>query len=232
MKKIGIIVFIIAILVGVVFANLVSFGKSAGNIFSFSFGSRVKGSGVTATDARNATGFTGVDVGGVFQVEITAGKDYAVEVEADDNLLQYIKTEVDGDVLRVTTTERLKSHNAILVRVSAPDIDHVDASGASKVSLTGVNNSELTLDTSGASKVSLTGETGALKINVSGASKIDADTLKAENANVDASGASKVSVFVTGRLTSEASGASKIGYKGNPTSVDKNSSGASTIYQQ
>lgn len=232
MKKLGLIVFIIAILIGVVFANLFSFGRASGKFFNFSFGSGVKGSGVSASQIRNLNGFSGVDVGGVFHVEITAGRDFEVEVESDDNLLQFIKTEVSGGVLKISTNERIRSHTPLRVRISAPDIQNLDASGASKVTLTGIKNSKLTLDTSGASKIRLEGETAALTVDVSGASGVDAENLKAENADVDASGASHVSVFVTNRLISGASGASKIGYRGNPASIEKNSSGASTIYQK
>lgn len=232
MKKVGLIIFIVAILVGVVFANLFSFGRATGNIFNFSLGSSIKGSGVGGTEVRDVSDFSAVDIGGVFQVEITAGKDFSVEVSADENLLPYIRTEVDGNVLRIETTESLKSQNSMRVRITAPDIDHIDASGASKVSLSGVKNSALGIDTSGASKLKIEGETGAVKVQVSGASSIDAEALKARTADIDASGASNVSVFVTERLMSDASGASRISYSGNPTSVEKKSSGASSIHQK
>ena len=65
MKKLGIIIFIFALLVGVVFANLFSFGRVSGKLFNFSIGRSVKGSGVTASEVRNLSGFKGVDVGGV-----------------------------------------------------------------------------------------------------------------------------------------------------------------------
>ena len=232
MKKIGIAIFIAAIVIGVVFANLFSFGRASGQLFNFSFKSGIKGSGVATSEARAAADFTGVDVGGVFQVEITAGKDYSVSVDADDNLLQYIKTEVNGDVLHIETTERINSTTPIRVRIAAPDIESIAASGASKVSLAGVKNSFLNVDTSGASKVKIEGETSEVKVEVSGASSIDAESLKAKNASVDASGASSVSVFATERLVSDASGASKISYSGNPTSVEKRTSGASRIHQK
>lgn len=229
MKKLGIIIFIFALLVGVVFANLFSFGRASGKIFNFSLGTSIKGSGVSATDIRSTSGFTGVDVGGVFQVEIAAGKDFQVEIEADDNLLQYIRTEVHDGVLRISTSESVKSQNPMRVRIAAPSIENLQASGACKVNVSGLKNSEFGLDTSGASKVKLEGETSSLTVDVSGASNIDAAGLKSVSANVEASGASNVSLFVTNRLTSEASGASKITYAGNPSSVEKNSSGASKI---
>jgi hypothetical protein len=232
MKKIGLLIFIITILVGVVFANLFSFGRASGQLFNFSFSSGIKGSGVAATEAREINDFTGVDVGGVFQVEITAGKDFSVSVDADDNLLQYIKTEVNGDVLHIETTERINSTTPIRVHIAAPDIESLSTSGASKVALAGVRNSSLEVDTSGASKIKIEGQTGDLKVGVSGASSVDAGSLKAQSASVDASGAGSVSVFATERLVSEASGASNITYSGNPTNVEKKSSGASRIHQK
>lgn len=232
MKKIGILVFIVAIVVGVAVANVISFGKASGSIFTFSFNSGVRGSGVAASETRSTDEFTGVDVGGVFEVEITAGKEYSVQVQADDNLLPFIKTEVDSGVLHISTTQRVNSHSTLRVIVAAPDIDHLDISGVSKVTLSGVKNSELGIHTSGASKVKLDGETSELNIEVSGASSIDAEALKSKTATVDSSGASKVSVFATDRLNLEASGASKIQYSGNPASVEKESSGASSIRQK
>ena len=231
MKKLGIIIFVIALSLGVVFSNLFSFGKASARFFNFSFNA-VVGSGVAATESRDLDEFKGIDVGGVFQVEVTAGKDYGVVVEADDNLLQYVKTEVSGGVLRISSTERLKSSTPLRIRVSAPDIESIEGSGACKISVAELKSSELRVDTSGASKVNLAGEAASLTIGVSGASNVNAENLKAENATVDASGASKVEVFVTGRLVSEASGASKISYAGNPTSVTKDTSGAAKVSQR
>src|SRR5438105_3436193 len=86
MKKVGIIIFAGALVLGLVFSNLFTFGKAKEGLFNFSFFNGVRGSGNTITEKRNLTGFRAVDVGGIFKVEITAQKDFAVEVEADDNL--------------------------------------------------------------------------------------------------------------------------------------------------
>jgi hypothetical protein len=232
MKKFGFLIFIIAILVGVVFANLFSLGRVTGKVFDFSFVSSIKGSGVEGSEVRSARDFTAVDVGGVFEVEIVAGKEFGLGIRADDNLLQYISTEVHNGVLKIETTESIKSHNPIKVLVSAPNLESLRVSGAAKVSVQDIKNSAFEVDTSGASKISVTGETSSLKIDVSGASNIDAENLKTQTAAVEASGASKVNLLVTDRLTSSASGASRIVYTGNPSSVEKKTSGASSVRQK
>jgi hypothetical protein len=231
MKKFGILIFIIAIIVGVAFSSLFSFGRATGKLINFSVGSRISGSGVVGSQVRNVDGFHGIDASGVFQVEATAGKDFSVRVQADDNLLQYIRTEVEGGVLQIGTTAGIKSGNPLRVFVTAPDIESVEASGASNVSVTGITNSSLEIDASGNSKVKVDGETGEVNVDVSGSSAVDANALRADIATVDSSGASRVNVFAAKRLTSSASGASTVMYSGNPANVEKSSSGASRIVQ-
>jgi hypothetical protein len=234
MKKIGIIIFIIALFIGLIFANIFSFGKTSARFFNFKFsiGSE-KGSGNVAKETRNAMDFSQVDVdGGIFQVEITAQKDFAVEVEADDNLLPLIETEVRGNVLKIKSSKRIESRNPIIVRISAPNIEDLDASGASKVNLTNLSNENLQIHTSGASKVKVEGTTANLEIKVSGASKIEAENLQSENVSVKASGASNVSVSVSGDLKVNASGASNVSYSGTPKNLDRKTSGASNVRQK
>jgi hypothetical protein len=232
MKKIGFIVFAIAIVIGVSIASLFSWGKATGEVFNVSvnFGAE-KGSGTMAVENREVSDFSKIDVGGVFQVEIIAQSEFGVEVEGDDNLLQFVKTEVHNGTLEISMDKRVKTHNPLRVRISAPDITRLEASGASKVNLTNLKNSELAVDTSGASKINILGETGNLIVDVSGASQIDAGNLSALTANVDASGASHVNVNVANELIADASGACRITYSGSPK-VSKSTSGASSVSQK
>jgi hypothetical protein len=233
MKKIGFLVFIAAIIVGVTLASVVSWGKATADLFSLNLSFvRTRGNGNVQTETRDLSGFKAVDVSGVFQVEIVAQKNFGVQVEADENLLQYIETEVRDGVLEISTSKRIKSSNGLKVRISAPDIEDLQVSGVAKISVVNLKNSLFRLETSGASKVNLSGETDKLVIDVSGASNIDAENLRSRAANVDASGASKVSVFATDSLRSEASGASRVTYTGGATDVVKNANGASSVSER
>ena len=232
MKKIGFIVFAVAVVVGVTVASLFSWGKATESIVNFkvNFGAE-KGSGNVASERREVAEFSKIDVSHVFQVEVTAQSEFGVEVEADDNLLQFIKTEVRGDTLYIDLDQRVKTSNGMKIRISAPDIERVDASGASRVNISNLKNSELAVDTSGASKINVMGETGTLTVDVSGASQIDLGNLSAASANIDASGASFVNVNVANELIADASGASRITYAGSPK-IQKSTSGASSVSQK
>lgn len=230
MKKLGIIIFIAALCLGVIVSSLFSLGRTSAKLFDLSLNlDGTEGSGEMASDVRDLKGFKSIYVGGVFQVEITAQQDFTFEVEADDNLLPLITTKVVDGTLRIETEKRLKPSGPIRIRISAPDIERLDVSGVAKLTLNDLNNSRLTVDSSGASKITLSGETSELAIDISGATKVDADGLSAETASVNASGASHASVNVSEDLFAYASGASKIQYAGEPRNVKEKSSGASRV---
>ncbi len=228
MKKIAFLAFAGAVILGSVAASVTTFGKLKINGESLLFSRSVQGSGNIVTELREVSEFSQVSVGGVFKAEITAGKDFSVSVEADDNLLPLIETEVRGDTLKISTDSRLESARPIVVRVTAPNIAGVKASGAADVNLSGVQNRSLSLSLSGASKMTAAGNSDSVEATVSGASSLAAYDLTADLASVDTSGASRTYINASSRLFADASGASTILYKGSPE-VRRNSSGASTI---
>ncbi len=233
MKKLGFLIFIIAIIIGVGFAGFFSWGKAGAELFDFNFSiGRAKGSGNIVSETRDLRDFKAIEVGGVFHVEVVAQKDFSVQVEADDNLLEHIKTEVHNGVLEISTSRKMKSHNGLKIKITAPDIERLEVSGVAKISVADLKNAGLRINTSGASKINLSGETDKLIVEVSGASNIEAETLKTREAAVESSGASKVSVFATESLRADASGASRITYTGGATDVVKKTSGTSSVSQR
>ena len=223
MKKAGFIVFIAALLIGLVFAN----GCKSGVMKNF--GSGIRGSGTMKSETRNVSGFSKIEAGGALNIELTAQKDFNVVVEADDNLLPYIKTEVSGDTLKIFTDGKVSMQSKASVKISMPDVKVLNISGASDTSVSNVKTDALDLKASGASKIIINGEARDLRAEASGASGIDAEMLKVENASVEATGASSATISAANELKAEATGASSIYYTGNPRNVVPKSSGASSV---
>jgi hypothetical protein len=222
MKKFGLIICILALSVGLTFSTNCSFG-TINNL------SDVQGSGTSKTEKRNVTGFTKIDASGAVSVEVAVGNAFAVEVQADDNLLANIKTETSGDTLKIYSEDRISPKTQVLIKVSMPEIENFEVSGASSGNLTNVKADDLELKASGASKIKIVGTANKLSADATGASTIDAEGLQTGSAEVEASGASKASVAATDDLNIDASGASKIIYIGDPKNLKQNSSGASSI---
>ena len=232
MKKIGILLFIAAVAVGVVLARMFSFGSIPSlNLPKISFNSGVRGSGNLVAEKRNVTGFTKVDASGAFQVEVVAGKEFSVEVQGDDNLLPLVSTAVDGETLEIKTTRRVSTSNRMKVVISAPEINEIIASGASSFTVSGIENESISLDTGGASRIKVSGTAKNVNIDMGGASKVDASALDAENVSVEGGGASYAKVKASAELTADMGGASRLSYLGEPKVVNKKTSGVANIKQ-
>jgi len=189
----------------------------------------IKGSGNVKTESRNVSGFKEIKAENAVELEITVQKDFSLTIEADDNLLDQVRTEVSGNTLKISTRDSITSKNKIKVKVSLPDLTDLDLSGASTANVSGVKTDSLKLNANGASRIKIDGEVKSVDATASGASGVDAENLKTENAKANASGASHITVSPTGDLNAEASGASTVTYTVEPKSIKQNASGASTI---
>ena len=225
MKKIGFIVFLSALVIGTIFSARSSFRS-----FHISVGDRgIRGSGNTGNETRNVADFNKIQSGGAINVEVNAQSDFNVVVEGDDNLLQFVKTEISGDTLKIFTEEKINPKSKITVRISMPEIEGAEVSGASNAVISNVKSESLKLEASGASKITVDGAVTNLESEASGASGIDAGSLNVENADVEANGASKTVVSANNELKADASGASSIYYNGEPKNLVSKSSGASSV---
>lgn len=224
MKKLGFLFFIAALAIGVISAVNCSVGN-----FNLKNMSGVQGSGNAKQETRNVSGFKEIEASGAINTEIAVGKDFIVTVEADDNLLPQVKTEVKGETLKIYTENRFSSKTKITVRISMPELKKVDISGASTANITNVTGDSLEMQASGASRIKVDGQVKDFNVEASGASTIDASKLNAENADVDSNGASTITVAPSSDLKAEASGASTVYYTGDPKNIKQDSSGASTI---
>ena len=215
------------------------------------FGERKHGNGNVKSVTRQADHFNSVSVRSNINLHIKQDSAWSVRIEADENLLEFIETEVHDGMLEIKVAEsyELEPSRSINVFVTAPEFAVLKASGASDIQsdskitgsgtldidISGASNITLDLksprveaELSGASKATLRGETKDFSLRGSGASGFMCFELMAENTDVDVSGASNGDVFASVNLKADASGASNVRYKGSPT-VSSNTSGAGSV---
>ncbi len=196
--------------------------------------------------------FTGVKASSGVDVYLTQGDNAAVTVEADENLHEYIITEVKGDVLHVYTEANIRDATRERVYVTMKDINSIATSSAGNIyGETPVKSDELRLSASSAGDikldlharelkvnisssgdVTLTGETDELEADLSSAGDLNAYDLKAREADISVSSAGDADVYVTEKLTARASSAGDIHYKGDPKYVDGHTSSAGGIHRK
>lgn len=188
----------------------------------------VHGSGVRKTEKRDLPVFTSIEASGAFEIKVNCQQPASFEIEADDNLLPLVQTEVRDGVLRVTTTKGYSSSGGIVVRITTPDLVSVKSTGAGKFNISGVKNDNFEMQSTGAATMVASGQSKSLKIRSTGAGEIDAKDLRAKNAEANVTGAAGVDVYASDQLDVTVSGAGRVTYSGNPT-VNKRVSGAGQV---
>ena len=200
--------------------------------------------------------FQSLEIGHDFDVQIIKGNVCSITASGRADDLEKLDVQVEGNTLKFDLDASWswmgynKNHKKIKLLITLPRIKSAEFSGASHVNLRGFDDEEqmnitvsgashfagdsiqadkLVLELSGASHAKISGRIAKLDVELSGASHLDADALLARDADIEASGASHAQVNIQKSLQVEASGASKIEYKGNPMNLSKDVSGASTV---
>lgn len=187
-----------------------------------------RGSGTLVSEDRAVASFSGIEVSGALRAEIAPGA-LSVEVLFDDNLVDRLETVVRGSTLRVSCQNCSPTSGAV-IRLTAPELETIHVSGASRVTATDINAERLLLSVSGASRLEIDGEVNALEIDGSGASRVEGRNLLANRLEIGLSGASRAEVAVVERAEGDLSGASSLEIAGTEQpSVDVRTSGGSSV---
>jgi hypothetical protein len=178
-------------------------------------GTVVHGSGTAKSDQRDVSAYQHLAVEDALQVELTDRDVATLSVNGDDNLVQYITTDVESDGtlhVRVKDHVLLDSKTPLSIEVGRASVSDINVSGDSLVhSDLGITCDAVGLHASGSSKIDLGSVSGgSLAVEASGASHVCAHTVSTPKGTFDLSGASEV-LFDIGNvdtLTVSASGAS------------------------
>lgn len=196
----------------------------------------VEGNGVVKTETRPVGSFTGLEVSGGFNIILTQGSQESLKLEADENILPVLTSEVRNGVLQIKPSQGIRNAKSLKIYLTVRDLRSISLSGGMKVSSTNTLKSsvlkldlsggmninlalqvkELEADVSGGSKITLTGQAERARLEMSGAIKLAATELKTDYLTLNASGTSSLEVNAAKELNVDTSGIVKVAYKGTP----------------
>lgn len=215
--------------------------------------STVRGEGPVVTEERNTSHFSGLFVSSGIDVYLKQGNTESITVEAEQNLHEYIKTEIRDNVLHVFTSPNANIRfGTRKVYVTMQDISSVktssagDVTGMTPIQTTNlklstssagdikleVNASDIEVDISSAGNITLSGKANKLNADLSSAGDLEGYDLEVNEADISVSSAGGARVYVTDRLTARSSSAGDIYYAGNPEFVDTHSSSAGGVHKR
>lgn len=209
----------------------------------------VRGSGHVKTESRQVQGFDRVQVEGVGTLTIAPGSTDALTIQAEDNILPRLHSDVQGGMLKLgphgiaigpsqpirydLTVTRLREvvvTGAADAHATGLQADQLTlrVSGAGKIDAGRVATGDLTVDITGSGQVTASGQAARQTVTISGAGRYLAPDLASQQATVDVSGAGDCAVRVADHLSVNISGAGNVNYAGSPT-VEEHLSGAGKV---
>lgn len=217
---------------------------------------KIKGNGNLKTEKRTTAEYDEIKLQGSFDVELISGNEGQITIQAEENLLPFIKVEIEGNSLRVyeekgKNLQPSRGKN-VVITIPFEKINGVSLSGSGDIKtkdiiktesfsavLSGSGDLKLDIDTkdleatiSGSGNINLKGKSDNFSAKISGSGDIIADEIESKNTEVGISGSGDVKVFCTESLKVRVSGSGDVFYKGNPKSKDTKISGSGEIKKE
>ncbi len=218
----------------------------------FEPGETVLGNGNVIEEERDLADFDRLKVSSGIDVIIKQGSNVSLLVEADENLLEVIKTEVVDNTLKIYTSKNIrksKSKQVYLVYENLNSIKvsssgdvrgentletenlRIDLSSAGDLRLD-LKADELDCNISSAGDARLSGEVNSLTADLSSAGDLYAYELIANKVYVSCSSAGDARVFAKEELKARSSSAGSIYYMGDVDQIDSRTSSAGSVVRK
>lgn len=235
--------------------NILTLLLALGTIAATQAQKKIKGNGKVVTVERSTDDYDGVSVSGWFDVELVNGNEGTITIKGEENLMEYIITEVKEGKLVIKPKKGYYlspsnwKNGGIDITVPVEEISMVAMSGSGditgkkrleadefKTAMSGsgdisleVVSKTLKVAMSGSGDISLKGRTTDLEVAISGSGDVNAFDLEADNVEATVSGSADIKVTANKMIKARVSGSGDIYYKGNPSKIDSKASGSGDI---
>jgi hypothetical protein len=183
------------------------------------------------TETRNVSGFSAIEASSVFNITVNKSATESLVIEADENIMPYVRAEVKNGVLKLYLDNRKEINVKILkATIGIKELRKIKLSGACKLTSDDVFNIQsFNIQLSGACNLKLNIKSEELKLGTSGACNLDL-VVETQVAKFDASGASSLQLQLKAeKAVFDMSGACKADIKGKVDKADFGLSGACSV---
>jgi hypothetical protein len=180
--------------------------------------SATAGSGQLATQSRQVSGFTSVELAGVGELSIDQTGTESLTVSAEDNLLPLLTSEVEGDtlILGKKPNTRIVTTKPITYTLTMKDITGLAVSGSGTINAPKLTTAALRIEISGSGVITTAGNADDQSLQISGSGRYLADGLTSKTTTAEISGSGTANVVASNALDVKISGSGTLTYSGNP----------------
>lgn len=217
---------------------------------------RITGNGNTRTITRSTAEYEAIKCTGFMDFELIKGPEGRIEIQGEENLLEYIVTEVIDGQLVVKVKDQVSLNTGLRkgIKITIPfqDVNRISLTGSGdlwtrdmvsadvlEVLLSGSGDARIQVKTqdlksklSGSGDLTLRGSTINLEAGLTGSGDIDASELSSDNTNISVTGSGDASVVSHKALRAQVTGSGDIQYAGNPSSHHTKVTGSGSIHKR
>ena len=182
------------------------------------------------SEARDVSGFNEVELKGVGNLSLEQTGSESLTVEAEEDVLPKIRTEVENKRLIISPKRNtsINTNKPINYKLTVKDLNTLEVSGSGNVEAKDINTDELAVTIGGAGDVEIRGSADSQEVEISGSGEYKAGDLESKEATIDVRGSGLATVNVSDELDAEVSGSGSVEYIGDPT-VQQEVSGAGEV---
>ena len=221
-------------------------------LFSSCDNESIRASGEVTSREFSLSNYTGLEVGGAFDVFVRFSQtEESVVIEANENLQDRLVVQVVGNTLQIRPEDNLTIRGNATLRalITTNDLSNINLSGATSLRLENpwvldnggiqmsgasdfigeIQASQMEIRASGSSDADIFGAVGDLNVDLSGSSSIMDFDLLVQRLDIDLSGSSDAFLSVEESIEIDASGSSSLTYRGNAEIIGQRLSGGSEV---
>ncbi|WP_293873064.1 DUF2807 domain-containing protein [Flavobacterium sp.] len=159
---------------------------------------KIKGSRIVKLEQKKTENFESLEVEDNLEVFLVKGNECGLEIEADDNLIEFVDFKIIGKNLRISTAKDISSFKKLSIRVTYTDkFNLVNAKNETNVtSLTEVTLDNITFKSYDYAKLFLNAKTKNFTLMANDKSKVELN-LKSDRTAIDVSKSAYVKALIT-----------------------------------
>jgi CubicO group peptidase (beta-lactamase class C family) len=212
----------------------------------------VRGSGKVASETRAVSGLTDISHSTIGDLTITLGDQETLTVEAEDNLLPYLETQVTNGGLTIRSKSRVdllpsqpvrytltvknlqsiansSSGNILVPKITGQNIS-INLSSSGNITVEGVKADMLKVQSSSSGDIAIhAGQAGRQEISLFSSGKYQAADVKSQSTQIEISSSGEANIWVSDQLDANISSSGNVNTYGSPRITQHLSSSGKVI---
>ncbi|WP_017930060.1 head GIN domain-containing protein [Robiginitomaculum antarcticum] len=178
------------------------------------------------TQSHDLSGFSKIDVTGVYKITLTQGDTFVVTTSGEADEVERMEVNVKGDTLILGRKDKKwprknAENHGIETLITMPQLTSLDVIGVAEVKGENLTLGDVDMDIAGVASVEISGTCDDITASVNGVGELDLRDLECKTGDLSVNGAGSVSAYTSESVKARVNGVGEVTVYGKPAKVDK-----------